>query len=157
MIWDYPGTVEELLADWKKGHAPTLRPIITSMPPKWDFEAGRQMRGVLHEDVEDNDPRIRREAIWIYSESGVLKLADGTIVPCPMTPPTAEQVAAGDIPPLARICVKTDELRTMLDMGTAPITWHWLMVHFTICEACADQFRQILPGVPIRVPEPYWY
>lgn len=152
-LWDFPGTVDELIADWRAGRAPSLRPILATMPPSFDFAAPYpHFRGTLESNIEP-DATMRDQAdARIYTDPAALELRDGTLVVDPMRPPTAKQIAKGDISPLARTCVDIDALRAMLFVGPAPISWCWLMVHFTCCSACADKFRLVCPGVPIRMP-----
>ena len=152
--WHYPGTIDELVADWLAGRAPFYRPILATMPPRFDENAPHpHYRGDFEADACECEATVLNAAearLYVDCDRPCLLLQDGRNIALATEPPTIDELKAGIINPLVRTCITEEALKTILDQGPAPYTHNWLMAHFTICPKCEAMYSRLRPGSPLE-------
>lgn len=172
-VWEYPGTITELVADWKTNRTPTGMKIVQGMPPRTENTPMEfQGRMIPVQDNREQDKLMEflhetsGDAIcYQYPWSEELILLDGksvdgkSVFPHPMSAPSAHDMP---VDPRLLVCPEVGTLEDFVNgfLDGTPDAFDsetkWLLEHFEVCQDCKEAAAQLSRAHPCPPADFAW-
>lgn len=144
-IWEYPGTVDELVADYRAGRAPFGVEYDNSMPPKplRRAKGEKRYRGEcrrFHDEDLLLEVETQSEAtmqVCMDQENSLFLKTGEQIVPDMAQPPKVE----GTVEAIERgkECPETGMIAEYVRGGLGPWSHEWIAFHTALCKKCREE------------------
>lgn len=132
-VWDYPGTIEELLQDWNQGKTPFTLPFIGGTPPtclpKKEFKG--KIEQISFDQYIEFQEMTGAHLRWC-EDPNTLTIGEKVYLD-PIAMPQGNET---ELSPHARQCPSEETMSIFYHGDSSPWIDSWVSHHINLCEKC---------------------